>query len=103
MSQTQKEMQNDIQEIYTELSHEKAYNEAMNICLPKQNKYLREIKPDVLVDVYDVLKSFEVTNQATAHAVKKLLAAGQRGHKDLLQDLKEARDSINRAIELETE
>jgi len=56
-----------------------------------------------IVDVYDVLKAFNVTNPATAHAIKKLLASGQRGYKDIKQDLKEARESIARAIELEVD
>jgi len=64
------------------------------------NKYQRECK-GVLIDVYDVLKAFEVTNPATAHAIKKLLAGGQRGYKDKEQDYKEAIASINRGIELE--
>ena len=67
---------------------------------PKENKYMRDCK-GIKIDVYDVLKCFGVTNPATAHAVKKLLAGGKRGHKDLLQDLKEAKESIERAIELE--
>jgi len=54
----------------------------------------------VMVDVYDVLKAFRVTDPAVAHAVKKLLAAGQRGGKDEIQDLTEARQSIDRALEL---
>lgn len=70
---------------------------------PQRNKYQREIKPKVFVDVYDVLKAFNVTNPATQHAIKKLLAGGKRGHKDLLQDLNEAHSSISRAIELELE
>ena len=64
------------------------------------NKYQRECK-GVLIDVYDVLQAFDVRNSATQHAIKKLLAAGKRGHKDNIQDLGEARDSIVRAIELE--
>jgi hypothetical protein len=56
-----------------------------------------------VVDVYDILKVFNVTCPATAHAVKKLLAAGERGHKDKLTDLKEAIQSIERAIELGVE
>lgn len=72
----------------------------------KPKKYDREVKPREIngkyyIDVYDVLDSFNVTNQATGHAIKKLLAGGQRGHKDLLQDLNEAHASISRAIELE--
>jgi len=51
-------------------------------------------------DVYDVLWSFKVTNPATAHAIKKLLKPGQRGHKDEITDLTEASQSIVRAIEL---
>ena len=63
-------------------------------------KYDRTIKPGVSVDVYDVLKAFNVTCPATAHAIKKLLAPGQRGTKSLVTDLEEAAASINRAIQL---
>mgnify|MGYP000694617326 CR=1 FL=1 len=52
-------------------------------------------------DVYDVLVAFGVTCPAVAHAVKKLLCAGQRGHKDRLTDLREAMTALARAAELE--
>jgi hypothetical protein len=52
------------------------------------------------VDVYDVLKAFNVTCPAIQHAVKKLLCPGQRGAKDAMQDLMEARFSIDRAMQL---
>jgi len=68
------------------------------------NKYVKPISDKsgniAQVDVYDVLKAFNVTCPATQHAVKKLLCSGARGHKDIVTDLKEARDSIVRAIEL---
>lgn len=64
------------------------------------NKYQRECR-GVYLDVYDILKAFEVINPAVQHAIKKLLASGKRGYKDTKQDLEEARDSITRAIELE--
>lgn len=64
------------------------------------NTYLREIKQGVYVDVYDVLKAFDVDCPAMAHAVKKCLAAGQRGHKGEEQDKREAIASIERSIEL---
>lgn len=54
----------------------------------------------VMVDVYDVLNAFRVTDPTIAHAVKKLLVAGQRGSKDEVQDLTEARQSIDRSLEL---
>lgn len=68
------------------------------------NKYEREITDrqgdSAVVDVYDVLKAFEVTCPATQHALKKLLCSGLRGHKDLQTDLLEAKESITRSIEL---
>tara|TARA_R110000824_G_scaffold205804_1_gene390723 strand:- start:731 stop:1216 length:486 start_codon:yes stop_codon:yes gene_type:complete len=73
------------------------------------NKYSRKIKTivvdgidhDIYVDVYDVLTAFKTTNKANDHAIKKQLATGQRGIKGVIQDLTEARDSLNRAIEIE--
>jgi hypothetical protein len=52
------------------------------------------------VDVYRVLKAFDVTDPALQHAVKKLLCAGLRGAKDARQDLCEAVQSIRRALEM---
>jgi hypothetical protein len=56
-----------------------------------------EIEEDVIIDVYDVLDAFDVTNPATAHAIKKLLCTGSRGAKDWETDLQEAIDSLERA------
>lgn len=66
-----------------------------------ENKYLKTIK-GIKLDVYDVLKAFNVINPATQHAIKKLLMPGKRGVKSNVQDLEEAKASIIRAIELET-
>ncbi|MFA5040057.1 MAG: hypothetical protein WC464_00285 [Bdellovibrionales bacterium] len=66
-----------------------------------KSKYDREIKKDVYIDVYDVLCCFNVTNPAIAHAVKKLLMPGNRGYKDMEQDLHEAIQAIYRGIEIE--
>lgn len=69
---------------------------------PSGSKYLRNIKltEDKKTDVYAVLLAFEVTCPARQHAIKKLLCAGLRGKNDVTNDLKEARDAIERAIEL---
>lgn len=64
------------------------------------NKYQREIKPGVFVDVYDVIVAFGVSNPGIQHAIKKLLCAGSRGHKDERTDYEEAYVAIFRAIEL---
>ena len=65
-----------------------------------RNKYSREIYPDIFVDVYDVLRAFNVTDPCLQHLVKKALAVGQRGHKDVEEDLKDILASAKRALEM---
>ena len=64
------------------------------------NKYQREIKPSVFIDVYDVLKAWNVTNPALQHLIKKALQPGERGHKTLEQDIDDIIASARRAKEL---
>jgi hypothetical protein len=75
-------------------------------------KYIRTIYPamsfnadkrPINIDVYCVLKAFHVTCPATAHAIKKLLCAGERGKGSRKEDLIGVLAAINRAIELEEE
>ena len=66
------------------------------------NKYNRKIRSEI-VDVYDILQAYEISNHAVAHAVKKLLMPGDRGYKNIIQDLEEAKFSIKRAIEIEND
>lgn len=65
-------------------------------------KYLNNIlgSIDGKIDVYAVLKTFDVRCPARQHAIKKLLCCGFRG-KSVIQDLCEARDAIDRAIQIE--
>lgn len=63
------------------------------------NRYARTIN-GATVDVYDILRAFNVTCPATQHAIKKLLLPGQRGGKSVTQDLREALASVQRAIEM---
>lgn len=67
------------------------------------SKYLRQVKCTIegKVDVYAVLETFDVTCPARQHAIKKLLCSGLRGKGDIVQDLREARDAIDRAIQME--
>lgn len=78
--------------------------EPTNPAKDKGQKYKHIIKGvgdyTLEVDVYDVLKAFGVTCPARQHAIKKLLCAGNRGHKDLTTDLDEAINSVHRAKEL---
>lgn len=68
---------------------------------PKHNKYMREIKPGVWVDIYDVLQAWKITNPAQQHLAKKALQGGQRGHKNYETDMRDIIASATRAIELE--
>lgn len=52
------------------------------------------------IDVYCVLKAYNVVCPAIGHAVKKLLCAGQRGKGSRKDDLIGVIAAINRAIEL---
>lgn len=63
--------------------------------------YFRAVPNATHVDVYWVLKAWDVTDPCVQHAVKKLLCLGKRGIKSNLQDLQEALDSIVRSKELE--
>lgn len=76
----------------------------LNIHQHEGRKYLRRITSPsgetIEVDVYAVLVAFGVTCPATAHAIKKLLAAGQRGKGSRLDDLQGALAAVSRAIEI---
>lgn len=66
------------------------------------NKYTRKLiglnGVVVPVDVYRVLDAFNVDNPQLQHLIKKALAAGKRGHKDIMQDLLDIKESIQSAI-----
>jgi len=63
--------------------------------------YFKNVSHLKVIDVYRVLKLFNVTDPCVQHAVKKLLVAGGRGAgKDIERDLREAVDSINRALQM---
>lgn len=55
------------------------------------------------LDVYAVLQLFGVTDQATGHAIKKLLVPGVRGTKSKAQDIQEAIDTLERWKQLNKE
>lgn len=71
------------------------------------DKYRRTVRSTarnteaVTADVYCILEAFGVTCSARAHAIKKLLCAGDRGKADVLTDLIEAKDAVDRALTLQ--
>ena len=67
-----------------------------------KSKYIKNVR-GMQLDVYDVLQAWDVRNPALQHLIKKALQAGNRGHKDVIQDLQDIIDSAIRAMELEKE
>lgn len=66
----------------------------------KHGHYFKKL-PTNEIDVYAVLKAFDVESHAIGHAIKKLLLAGARGGgKDRERDFQEAIDSIERELEM---
>ena len=64
--------------------------------------YFKDVSHLTEVDVYRVCQLFGVNDASGAkhHAIKKLLVSGNRGAKDNLQDVIEARNTLNRLITL---
>jgi hypothetical protein len=67
------------------------------------NHYFKNTKHLDAVDVYRVLSLYEVSNPCLQHAIKKLLCAGQRGGKDMDQDVREAIDALERWQDMQVE
>lgn len=66
----------------------------------KHSHYFKDVRHLETVDVYRILRVFGVTDPCIQHATKKLLVAGGRGVKDIRKDIREAIDSLERAIEM---
>lgn len=69
----------------------------------KYHRTVYDITPgspgSVTIDVYSVLIAFDVRDPGLQHAAKKILCAGIRGKASRSQDLREARDALDRAIQ----
>jgi len=66
----------------------------------KYPHYFKDVSHLKIVDVYRVLTLFKVNDPCIQHAIKKLLCAGDRGDKSMIKDITEARDSLNRHLEM---
>lgn len=70
----------------------------------KHPHYYKDVSNLKEVDVYRVLKLFNVTDPCIQHAIKKLLVAGGRGGgKDISKDIQEAIDTLERWKEIQAE
>lgn len=67
----------------------------------KHEHYFRGIPKGVKrMDIYRFLDLFDVTCPVAQHLIKKAVAAGQRGHKDLKGDWTDISDSAARKLEM---
>ena len=70
-------------------------------------KYLRKIYSadgvgdPINVDVYCVIEAFAITCPALCHALKKILACGQRGKGNKIDDIHGVLEAMWRALELQ--
>jgi len=66
----------------------------------QHSHYFKDVTHYDHVDIYRILRLYDVTDPCIAHAIKKLLVAGGRGAKDTEKDVKEAADSCLRYLEM---
>ena len=67
------------------------------------NPYIVDISKYNKLDIYRILKLYEVSDPCLQHAIKKLLCAGKRGTKNQIQDINEAILSLKRFVEMQGE
>ena len=91
----------ELQKITQKLINDIAPNEES--MAKKYPKYYKDVSDISVLDVYGVHKLFNVNDPSGAiqHASKKLLLSGVRtGGKSAYDDIREARDTLNRWLEL---
>lgn len=62
----------------------------------KHTHYYKDVRHLEYIDVYRVCDLFNVTDPCLQHALKKLLVAGGRGHKNIDRDVQDVIDSCVR-------
>ena len=65
----------------------------------KHNHYFRDCPYDK-IDVYRIIDIFEITDPVAQHILKKCIATGKRGHKDVERDWQDIVDSAQRKIQM---
>lgn len=66
--------------------------------MTKHNHYFVDVEGLGKIDVYRVIELFGVTCPVAQHILKKSVAIGNRGHKDLERDWEDIRDSAVRKL-----
>ena len=70
---------------------------------PIHNHYYKSVKHLEFIDVYRIIELYNITDPCLQHAIKKLLVAGGRGHKNIEHDVQDVIDSCLRWQEMNRE
>lgn len=62
--------------------------------------YYKDVSNLTKIDIYRIIELYEVTDPCLQHALKKLLVAGNRGHKDFKTDIANIIDTLKRKLEM---
>ena len=74
---------------------------AFSVPLPlKHAHYKKDVKHLDYIDVYRIIDLYELHDPCFQHALKKILVPGARGHKDLIKDINDIIDTMQRKLEM---
>lgn len=69
----------------------------------KHGHYWFDLDGHTEADIYRLLMILDITHPCAQHIFKKVVCAGKRGHKDILQDIRDIADTANRWADMEAE
>ena|SRR5690606_33221193 len=78
----------------------RCYDEGLDPPVVKHSHYHKNIAALESLDIYRILKLYDVTDPCLQHIVKKALCAGRRGAKDFTKDVQEIADTAQRCLEM---
>ena len=66
----------------------------------KHSHYKKDVRHLDYIDVYRIIDLYELHDPCFQHALKKILVPGARGHKDLINDINDIIDTMQRKLEM---
>ena len=74
---------------------------AFSVPLPQKHQhYKKDVSHLDYIDVYRIIDLYELHDPCFQHALKKILVPGARGHKDLIKDINDIIDTMQRKLEM---
>ena len=69
----------------------------------KYEKYFKDVSKFQKIDIYQVIRLWDIKDHELGHALKKIMRCGEgTGGKPVRKDITEARDTLNRWLEIES-